>query len=165
MADDPIGRENEEKTMIVLLNKDDLEPILRIERRCFTEPWTRSMYSSEFKNPYSYTWGWKHEESNELEGYLTGWLMFEEFHIANLAVRPESQKKGIGRKLLRFAMGWAAEHEAEVALLEVRATNHPALNLYRGEGFTLIATRPNYYRFPTEDALILRKRLAAPTIA
>ena len=43
--------------------------------------------------------------------------------------------------------------------LEVRATNAPAITLYEKLGFETVGRRPNYYRHPKEDALILRKSL------
>ena len=43
--------------------------------------------------------------------------------------------------------------------LEVRASNVPAIALYEKLGFSQAGRRPNYYRNPREDALILRKTL------
>lgn len=145
--------------MIVELDETHLESILSIERSSFREPWTRSMYRDELANPFSHTWGWFEDGGSDLMGYLTGWLLYEELHIANLAVHPDFRRRGVARKLLHHALAWGIEQGAEKALLEVRASNQPALDLYRGEGFHLIATRPRYYRSPTEDALVLQKRL------
>jgi ribosomal-protein-alanine N-acetyltransferase len=44
--------------------------------------------------------------------------------------------------------------------LEVRASNDPALKLYRGMGFSLVGRRDGYYRNPTEDAVLLTRSLA-----
>ena len=44
-----------------------------------------------------------------------------------------------------------------VALLEVRESNQPAIELYRSLGFVAVGTRRNYYSQPQEDALVLRK--------
>jgi len=145
--------------MIVKVDRKCLEDMLKIERECFSEPWTRSMFVGEFESQASRIWGWVDAEEKTLLGYLVGWLVFEEFHIANLAVRTEARRKGIAKSLLAHALGWALEHGAERSLLEVRASNEAALSLYRAEGFSLLSVRPHYYRFPTEDALVLHKRL------
>jgi [ribosomal protein S18]-alanine N-acetyltransferase len=145
--------------VIAQLDRSHIEAILKIERKCFSEPWTRPMFEGEFENPVSHLWGWFERPGSDLLGYLVGWLVFEEFHIANLGIRPDSRRKGIARSLLDFSLIWAVEKEAERALLEVRASNAAALSLYRSAGFSLISVRPHYYRFPTEDALGLLKRL------
>ena len=145
--------------MIVDLDRNSLETCLKIERKCFSEPWTRAMLEGEFDQPTSLLWGWMDGPEGELVGYAVGWLIFEDFHIANLAVLPEWRRKGIGRELLIHALCWAAEHEAVRALLEVRESNRAAVSLYREMGFSLLGTRPKYYRSPTEDALIFKKNL------
>jgi ribosomal-protein-alanine N-acetyltransferase len=78
-------------------------------------------------------------------------------HIHNLAVRPESRGAGLGRRLLELGLAMGARRGATVALLEVRESNHPAIELYRSMGFVPVALRRNYYSQPQEDALVLRK--------
>jgi ribosomal-protein-alanine N-acetyltransferase len=39
-------------------------------------------------------------------------------------------------------------------MLEVRASNTPAIALYEKAGFTLVGKRKNFYSFPKEDALL-----------
>jgi len=145
--------------MIVELDRSHLETCLKIERKCFSEPWTRAMLEGEFAQPTSLLWGWLEGPERDLVGYTVGWLIFEDFHVANLAVLPEWRRNGIGRLLLKHALAWAVEHEAARALLEVRESNRAAVSLYREMGFSLLGTRPKYYRAPTEDALILKKNL------
>ena len=145
--------------MIVDLDRRHLETCLKIERKCFSEPWTRAMLEGEFAQPTSLLWGWAEGDEEELVAYSVGWLIFEDFHVANLAVLPEWRRKGIGRELLKYMLVWAAEHDAVRALLEVRESNRPAVSLYREMGFSLLGARPKYYRSPTEDALILKKNL------
>ena len=150
--------------MIIQLDRSHMESLLKIERKCFSEPWTRPMFEEEFENPVSHLWGWFEEPGSDLFGYLVGWLIFEEFHIANLGVRPDWRRKGIAGALLDFSLIWATERGAERALLEVRTSNTGALSLYRKFGFSLISVRHSYYRFPTEDALVFQKKLVAATL-
>ena len=54
----------------------------------------------------------------------------------------------------------ALKEQGSVSLtLEVRASNDPAKALYEKLGFLQVGKRPNYYRNPKEDALILKKML------
>jgi ribosomal-protein-alanine N-acetyltransferase len=49
----------------------------------------------------------------------------------------------------------ARELGAQVAWLEVRPSNTPALNLYHSLGFKKMGRRPRYYTDTQEDALLL----------
>ena len=149
--------------MIRRIGVEFLEEILKIERRSFSEPWTRGMFESEFGQPYTQVWGSFDEAGKELFGYLVGWTLMDEFHIGDLAVRPDRRRSGIGRGLLDYSLQRACEGSSVRSLLEVRASNEAAVRLYRSAGFSLVATRKNYYRFPTEDALVLQKRLKVET--
>jgi len=143
--------------MIVELTRESLDEILRLDRICFSEPCTQEAYEAEFMHSYSHTWGWV--ENEKLVAYLTGWLVYEEFHIANLAVDPDRRRIGIAQSLLEFALDWATQRRAHVSLLEVRASNEAAIALYRRNGFIPLMTRSGYYSNPVEDAMILRKDL------
>ena len=73
----------------------------------------------------------------------------------NLAVLPEYRRRGFGRLLLAALVGFARAKEAVFVTLEVRESNTPAVSLYRALGFQQTGVRKNFYRDPTEDALIL----------
>lgn len=76
-------------------------------------------------------------------------------HILNLAVHPQHRRRGLARRLLETAMARARDLGAQVAWLEVRPSNHPALNLYHSLGFKKMGRRPRYYEDTQEDALLL----------
>jgi ribosomal-protein-alanine N-acetyltransferase len=143
--------------MIIELDETYLDAILAIENNSFAIPWSREMFESELEQSFSRTWGWV--EESRLFGYLVGWLMFEEFHVANLAVIPEARGRGIGTKLLAHALAWAISEGAERSLLEVRESNVPARRLYESAGYSVVAVRSAYYEHPLEDALILARNL------
>jgi ribosomal-protein-alanine N-acetyltransferase len=83
----------------------------------------------------------------------------EEGEILNLAVLPKSRRKGIARCLLEEALGSIAAAGVLEVYLEVRQSNDPALSLYQAHGFRPVGLRPDYYRDPREDALVLRAPL------
>ena len=51
--------------------------------------------------------------------------------------------------------GGARERRARQAVLEVRAGNEVAQQLYRRCGFEVIGRRRRYYKSPVEDALLM----------
>jgi ribosomal-protein-alanine N-acetyltransferase len=75
--------------------------------------------------------------------------------IQTIAVVPEFEGKGIGSGILTELIDEARRRKAADVLLEVRADNPRAQQLYRRFGFEQIHVRPRYYRDGT-DALIMR---------
>lgn len=62
-----------------------------------------------------------------------GFVAFTEEELAWLYVRPDHQRRGIGRALAEFAMSGMTEEEKSV---EVLFGNEPARTLYHSLGFT-----------------------------
>ena len=87
--------------------------------------------------------------------YIIYWVVADEMHILNLAVHPQYRRRGLARRLLSLAMTQARELGAQVAWLEVRPSNDPALSLYHSFGFQEVGRRPRYYEDTQEDALLL----------
>lgn len=77
-----------------------------------------------------------------------------------LLVHPESRRQGVGRALARHWLEWARHAGATEAVLEVRASNAAAQELYIELGFRGEGYRPRYYQRPEEDALLMRKDLS-----
>jgi [ribosomal protein S18]-alanine N-acetyltransferase len=103
--------------------------------------------------------GWVVEENSELLGFLVARRLASDIEILNFGVRPEARRCGVGGTLLRLALEWGAELNAEKVVLEVRASNFAALQFYERRGFQVVGRRPRYYVSPIEDALLLRADL------
>lgn len=82
------------------------------------------------------------------------WEILDEAHITLLAVHPHYQSRGLGQAMLLALIACAVERGLERATLEVRASNLPALSLYKKFGFKLAGRRRGYYKQTNEDALI-----------
>jgi ribosomal-protein-alanine N-acetyltransferase len=76
-----------------------------------------------------------------------------------LAVHPDFQRKGVGRRLLLCGLDHLQGQGRCTCFLEVRASNRIAQALYSACGFLVSGKRPGYYRSPPEDAVIMRKVL------
>lgn len=95
----------------------------------------------------------------EIAGFIVARLIADELHVNNVAVRPEFRGQGLGSALLQTTLGQAQEREAKIAQLEVRAGNEAAQKLYQKCGFAVVGRRKDYYRQPTEDALLMNRVL------
>jgi ribosomal-protein-alanine N-acetyltransferase len=76
--------------------------------------------------------------------------------VMTVAVSPAHQGKGLGRVLLRWLVDEARASGSDVVMLEVRADNDAARQLYGGEGFELLSVRRKYYQPGDVDAHVMR---------
>jgi ribosomal-protein-alanine N-acetyltransferase len=88
-------------------------------------------------------------------GFSGLWMMADEAHVTNLAVRQEYRGRGLGELLLLGSIDLAAELKASFLTLEVRASNTVAQSLYRKYGFMQMGIRKGYYLDNREDAIIM----------
>ena len=77
--------------------------------------------------------------------------------MMNVAVTADYRRRGIAEKLVLALVEELKKKGSHALMLEVRASNAPAIALYEKLGFLQVGCRKNYYRNPKEDALILRK--------
>lgn len=137
----------------------DLDSVLHIDRLSFSMPWPESAYRYEInKNKQAMLWVAEEihpPQGDRVVGMIVVWLIMDEAHIATLAVHPDFRERGIGSRLLEFALTEALHRGATKARLEVRAGNQNAQSLYEGFGFKVVYRRPRYYRDNNEDALLM----------
>ena len=145
-----------------LMGCEDLDPVMEIERRSFPQPWSPGLFLHELKIPFSKTiLAHTSNGSGELLGYICRWLVGDEVHILNLAVRPDRRNGGVGRALVELIVQEAEERRARLITLEVRRENVEAIALYRSFGFTERGVRRNYYG-RGQDAIIMSRMDSAP---
>jgi ribosomal-protein-alanine N-acetyltransferase len=138
-----------------LSDEQDLDGVLVVESESFTNPWTRDMYAWELQNRSMCHILLVRTPGCHVAGFCAFWLVFDEIHINNIAMRPEFRARGIGTALLRQVLAEGQQLGARRATLEVRASNEGARRLYERMGFYVAGIRRNYYSEPVEDALIL----------
>ena len=88
-------------------------------------------------------------------GFAGFWIMADEAHITNIAVRNIHRRQGIGELLLIALVELAAKLDARIITLEVRASNITAQSLYSKYGFTQVGLRRGYYTDDKEDGVIM----------
>jgi ribosomal-protein-alanine N-acetyltransferase len=135
------------------MTENDLEEVTTLEHAIFSDPWSRNSFEFDLKNnPYSMPLVL--EDDQQIAGYAIVWKIYEEFHIANLAIRPEQQGRKLGTYLLKEILNM--HQDCAYAILEVRESNQPAIQLYQKFGFKTIMKRIRYYR-NGETALVMQK--------
>lgn len=141
--------------MIVTMREDHVPAIAELEALCFSDPWSEKSIAYELNNPLSL---WLVAEvDGRVAGYIGSQTVPPESDVMNVAVHPDFRRQGIAEALVSGLWGQLLQAGNTSLTLEVRASNAPAIALYEKLGFVQVGRRPNYYRNPREDALILRK--------
>jgi ribosomal-protein-alanine N-acetyltransferase len=135
------------------LELHDLNAIEAIEKRAYPTPWSRSMFASELAKPTSICLG--AFEGEALVGYVVNSRYVDAWHVMNVAVDPDRQRRGVATALLERLFELTADDERRGYTLEVRMSNVGAIRLYEQLGFDARGIRRGYYTDNREDALIM----------
>lgn len=100
-------------------------------------------------------------EDGKVVAYVIGRLIAPEGEIYRVAVAPNKRQRGIGYRLLDYAVKTSKGQGLERLFLEVRSRNIPAIKLYTAYGFKEIGIRKNYYKDPQDDAIVMLKAHSA----
>ena len=115
------------------------------------------MFLDELRTTHAQCLGIKIEIEGEtlIAAYIIFWFVADEVHLHNLAVRNEFRRQGLAYNLMHLMKDIAAQVGIRRQTLEVRESNHQAINLYRKCGFVVKGKRPQYYTDTHEDALVM----------
>ena len=135
------------------LSPADMPEIEEIEGRAYKTPWSRSMFASELSKGTSICLG--AFEGDRLVGYIVNSRYVDAWHVMNVAVDPEFQRRGIATRLLERLFELTRDDDGRGYTLEVRVSNKDAIQLYEKLGFAKHGVRRGYYTDNREDALIM----------
>ena len=139
------------------LRMRDLGAIEQIEKRAYPTPWSRSMFASELAKASSICLGAFAEDDDALLAYLIIARYVDAWHVMNIAVDPQYQRRGIATLLLEELFDLTSTDGRRGYTLEVRVSNAGAIRLYEQLGFKGRGVRRGYYTDNREDALIMWK--------
>ncbi len=142
---------------IVPMNEGHLEELEKLEKLCFSRPWSRRMLAEELENQCAAFLVAEDSVSGKVLGYAGLLVVADEGYITNVAVFPEHRRSGVAAKLIGVFENFARGNHLAFLTLEVRPSNAAAITLYRRFGFEEVGRRKNYYDLPKEDALILTR--------
>ena len=142
----------------------DLARMAEIEVRSFSNPWQPETFRSLLQQERAIVLV-AEDTLAGVVGYTVLWWVLDQAELANVAVREDYRRRGIGSVLLEEGIAQVERRGVESLFLEVRLSNESAFRLYSDQGFTQISVRKDYYRNPREDARILVKHLSPPSEA
>lgn len=126
---------------------------MEIEKDSNSAPWSERSFRNELANGQSIFL--VAFSGSKIVGYGGLWLCIDEAHITTLAVDVEHRRSGIGRSLMIQLLERAKDEGMTCSTLEVRASNQPAVGLYRDLGYVETARRRGYYPDNKEDAIVM----------
>lgn len=133
----------------------DAPEIARAEAEIFSDPWSERDISDTITHEGSMCFS--AVKDGKVVAYVLGRIIAPEGEIYRVAVLPEHRERGIGYRLLDYAVKTSRGKGLETLFLEVRSKNLPALALYRAYGFEKVGLRRGYYKSPDDDAIVMIK--------
>ena len=146
------------KTNIRKAKISDLEAIKEIEDESFINPFSKEDLLYEIsQNPVSNFLVL--EKDGLVVGFLDYWVTFDSATIDQIAVKKSERNQGFAKILLEKSINDLKElGEVSFFTLEVRASNEPAINLYKSFDFQKVTIKEKYYD-DGEDAIYMIKGL------
>jgi len=138
-------------------DKKDILQIVELEKNTFSDAWSVQGVTDSYMQRQSFITVAEMEE--KIVAYCIVYYVLEEGEIARIAVDKELRRQGIGRGLLDYTCSMCLEQQIERLLLDVRVSNRFARDFYERYGFQIDGMRKNFYKNPSEDAVLMSKSL------
>lgn len=156
-APGPAGDPRDREPLVVTIapmRRRHLRSVMRIEEQAVHHGWSIGLYLAELRRGTDRLYVVA-KHGSTVVGYAGLLLQDEDAHVTTIGVDQAWQGRRIGTRLMLVLARHGARHGAENLTLEVRASNEPAVKLYRRFGLAPAGVRKNYYADLGEDALIM----------
>jgi ribosomal-protein-alanine N-acetyltransferase len=135
----------------------DIPTMMALEKHAVTAAhWSAEQYRNAFSNDAPRRLALIVEEDADVQGFIVGRVLDDEWEIENIAVAGLARRRGLGSRLLGEFLDVARSGGAQAVFLEVRESNLGARRLYEKWAFVESGRRKHYYRDPEEDAIVFR---------
>ena len=134
----------------------DVDALFRLESLSLpADTWSRGQLGRQLTDVRSTNLGVF--ASEDLVGFVLAKSLFDESELYQIAVSPDQQGRGLAQQLLNALIAQLRRESIARVMLEVRASNLRAIDLYTRFGFTVDGRRKDYYWIECgrEDALLL----------
>jgi ribosomal-protein-alanine N-acetyltransferase len=137
----------------------DLEPVLEIEGLCFQYPWSEQDFTNFLRQRNGI--GMVAEDGERIVGYCLYELESSWLHLANIAVLPAYQGKGVGATMIGKLISKLSPTRRHRITTNVRETNLDAQLFFKAMGFRWTATLGKYWEDSDtdEDAYVFAYKL------
>jgi ribosomal-protein-alanine N-acetyltransferase len=141
----------------------DLPQVVAIENRwSYLSKWGEAGYRAVMSDPRIYTCLVAEDtdtvsQPSTIAGLGVVAQLIDDCELCNLVVLPEYLSKRVGYSLLQACVEVAQYFKITRMLLEVRQSNHHAIEFYKRNGFRIISERKNYYLNPSENAWVMER--------
>lgn len=132
----------------------DIPMLVELEKLCNPSPWSETQLSGAIKSS-SPSWIIENEQHYVL-AMLVWQLIVDQAEIHLLNTHPQHRRQRYAQYLLKHLFQYSQQKSLTRILLEVRAGNVAARQLYLSEGFTDCGQRKNYYT-NGEHAILMEK--------
>ena len=139
---------------VVRMTGEHLEAVAAIEAECFAEPWSEKSLELLLGDSGVAFVVLKDGLAVAYAGMMT---VLDEGQITNVAVSGKFRRLGYGKLVVDALINYANERDFYNISLEVRESNFAAISLYENCGFEKCGIRKSFYRFPSENAVIMSK--------
>ena len=136
----------------------DIAQVWAIELQLTPSPWNKQQFIQSI-------FGGDECHVLDRDGIILGYsilnIVLDEASLLNIAVAPEYQRQGLGKVLLTEVLVTAQNYGCRQCFLEVRASNHVAIALYKQFNFQQVGLRRGYYPAieGREDAIMMMKKV------
>lgn len=136
------------------MTAEDVDRVHQIDAACFSIPWSKKSLEDEMTSNKVARY-LVAERGGEIVAFAGMHVILDEGHITNIAVSEECRRQGVGEKLMRALLQYAANLGVGYMTLEVRVSNESAIGLYRKIGFFKVHVRKKYYEDNGEDGYLM----------
>jgi ribosomal protein S18 acetylase RimI-like enzyme len=145
--------------------ESDIPGLVSLESACFSadERWSEQAWRDEI-NADDRLVLVNQGDSGRLLCAVSFRRVGDEVELFRVMTAPILRRSGQACKLLAEGFGWAREEGATRCLLEVRADNEAAIQLYTKWGFQEINRRHDYYG-PGKDAIVMELGLSSDVLS
>ena len=140
-----------------LIKAEDVERVAEMEKESYSEPWSRNAFNDAVNGDFHKIYCLR--KDGGIIGYIGFTPVQIEAEVTNVTIDKKLRGNGYGSLLLENALQKMKEEGVVNVYLEVRVSNEAAIGLYKKHGFELLGIRRNFYRFPDEDAYVMKKRI------